>query len=126
MNNAGWCIICHEPLTEGGQCYCPKCREQGRKADAETLRRLAESDGKDSLVFVEIATKVVSDFLSEYEYHLAALMRDPFSKERQDAVRADERYIRSFDFAVLTMGTVNPEAVIRHKQRECLERRGER
>lgn len=123
VNNAGWCVICHEPLIESGQCYCPKCREQGRRADAEALRRVAETDTRESSVVARIAAKVINDFMKEYEYHLQALMRDPFSKERQDMVRADERYIRSFDFAILTMNTVDPEEVIRYKHKECMDGR---
>lgn len=108
------CIKCGKELPTAQLCYCDEHREYADK----DWQAYMDADPK---WFAPLVSAILKQIMTQYRTYLGQLYRDPLNKEYLANVLRMQKYIRSDDFAILTMGIAEPDAVIRVAQETVAE-----
>lgn len=114
-HNKAQCIVCGKTI-EPLEAYCEEHKYLAEE-DNEKLKNASNTD------FAMLAAAVIDDFMRDYRLKLKALYDEPFDKLKLERVLKAQRYIRSKDFEMLSVGLADPEKVIEWTRERVKEER---
>ena len=121
------CPICGKVIFDDDDVYCEKHHEEGRRITRAQVMNASEDE------IAKFAAAIVSAEINAYRGNLERVARgigwpdrcivEAWDKDPE--VKAYERYIRSKDFAILTINATDPEAVIKTFRNDALKKNDE-